>query len=145
MSERPSIELLRRAGWTPGRAVDISDDVRALERAGIGIFPGAIEFLREYSGIKVRWNRSSGFPDDLEVSAARSRESLDPRWVAIYAERAGTALVPVGEANRGYLVVLVGEDGRWFGGFDDAFGELGDDFLSSLDGLVRHCRFIRDL
>ncbi|MGW4400238.1 SUKH-3 domain-containing protein [Amycolatopsis nivea] len=145
MGERPSIELLTKAGWTPGREVDVSGYVHALERAGIEVFPGAIEFLREYSGLSVHWTRSSGFPGDLQLSVARLIENFDPRWVAIYADRAGTELVPVGEASRGHLLVLVGEDGRWFGGFDDAFGELGDDFLSCLDELILNNKFIREL
>ncbi|MFE3173450.1 SUKH-3 domain-containing protein [Amycolatopsis sp. NPDC059090] len=145
MNERPSVKLLRQAGWTSGRDVDISDDLRSLAEAGIEVFPGAISFLREYSGLSMSWKRASGFPDDLWISASRVVGSFDPRWVAIYADRAGTALVPVGEANQGYLLVLAGEDGRWFGGFDDAFGELGDDFLSCLDGLLSSSKFIREL
>ncbi|MET9263594.1 SUKH-3 domain-containing protein [Amycolatopsis sp. NPDC004079] len=145
MNERPSIDLLRQAGWTLGRDVDISDDLRSLAEAGLEVFPEAINFLREYSGISMRWKRVSGFPDGMRFSAARLLESFDPRWVAGYADRAKTTLVPVGEASNGYLVLLLGRNGHWFGGFDDAFGELGEDVLSCIDRLVIENKFIREL
>ncbi|MCG3751104.1 SUKH-3 domain-containing protein [Amycolatopsis sp. Poz14] len=145
MNERPSIKLLRKAGWTPGRDVDNSEDLRSLAEAGLEVFPAAASFLREYSGISMQWKRSSGFPDEMRFSAARVLESFDPRWVASYADRAKTALVPVGEASNGYLVLLLGRNGHWFGGFDDAFGELGGDVLTCIDRLVAENKFMREL
>ncbi|MFE0024190.1 SUKH-3 domain-containing protein [Amycolatopsis sp. NPDC059021] len=144
MNERPATELLRRGGWKPGRDVSVGEDLRALWEEGHLVFPAAIDFLREYSGLVLTWERD-GSPDDVWFSAAAICAQAASGWVADYSARAGTTLVPVGAANRGYLMLLLGENGHWFGGFDDAFGEVGEDLLSCLDNLVLTNRFLREL
>ncbi len=128
----------------PGREVEVEDDLRALEAEGHTAFAGAVAFLREYSGLDLPWDRD-GFADEIWFSAARICQDRDPSWVGEYAARAGTALVPVGASNTGHLMLLIGEDGRWFGGFDDEFGELGEDLLSCLDNLILEKGFTRKL
>jgi hypothetical protein len=66
-----------------------------------------------------------GRPDEILLSA-RDCGGINAARVDNYSARAGTRLLPVGESHRGHLTLLIGEDGRWFAGYDDVFGLIGE-------------------
>ncbi|MGO1052769.1 SUKH-3 domain-containing protein [Crossiella sp. CA198] len=139
MTEHPALVALREAGWTAGRSVDVGAELSALEADGYQVPPWAAEFLREYSGLclPIRPN------DEVHLSAARVCEQLFPEWTSEYSTRVGVPLIPIGVAETGHLALLLAEDGRWFGGFDDEFGEIGANTLAALDSLINRSPFTR--
>lgn len=59
---RPSPEaepILRAAGWTPERQVEVGEWVDALVDDGNTVFPTALEILRSYGGFGLR-SKGSG-------------------------------------------------------------------------------------
>ena len=143
MNERPAIQKLRQSGWTPDRRVDTAPDFRAFEKEGYPTFPVVTEFVRQCSGLRIPIDH--GGPDEIWFSAERACGLLHRAWTEDYSRRAGTGLVPVGAAYREHLTLLVGENGNWFGGYDDEFGLLGEDVLSALDNLILDGDFVRRL
>lgn len=92
-------------------------------------------FLQSFGGLSVslvRNERSDNFWFDPERAMSLTHES----WVQEYARRAGQALVPMGYAAHDHLLLLRGEDGTWYGGYDDAFGVVGEDDDEVLDNLA---------
>src|SRR4051812_30329326 len=110
VAESPALPALHRAGWSRSRRISVDADLRALADDGYSVFPAAVEFLQSYSGLFVQVVRG-GEPDEIWFSAERACESFDPGWVADYAHRAGTVLLPMGRACSEHLILLLGENG----------------------------------
>jgi len=140
-TERPAIIALKNAGWSPTRSVDISKDIAALTREGVPQFKAIVDFLREYSGLVINFDRA-GEPDEIWFSGERASELMAPDWIEDYSQRSGVQLAPVGAAYGEYLTLLIAEDGSWYGGFDDEFGSMGNNFLDTLENILLNKGFV---
>ncbi|GAA4531139.1 SUKH-3 domain-containing protein [Amycolatopsis samaneae] len=129
---RPAIRALRKARWSPSRRVPIDADLRALEEDGYRVFPAAVDFLRNFSGLFVDVRRPYGH-DEIIFSAAEACAGISWGLAAEYTEQAGVAVVPVGEAFSRHMTVFLGEDGRWFGGYDQVLVEFGTDVFEFIE------------
>lgn len=58
--ERSTLSALRRAGWLPGRRVDLCAIVPPLEVQGYVPSPVVVDFLGSFSGLKVEPARETG-------------------------------------------------------------------------------------
>lgn len=116
--------LLREAGWVPGRTRPVTEDLTVLRDGGYPAGGRLEEFVREYGELIVTYVRN-GREDHAVLDVRKGCERADPDWVGEYSERAGTPLSPIGYANHEHLLLLAGEDGKFFGGFDDFLGYLG--------------------
>jgi SUKH-3 immunity protein len=128
-------KLLLESGWVPGRSRSPGQDVATLEENGFPVGGRVNEFLREYGGLVVKYFRN-GREDRVEFDVNEACAQVDPDWVVEYSMRAGVPLSPVGFANHGHLLLLLGQDGRFFGGFDDFFGYLGSSPREMISRLV---------
>lgn len=144
MAERPAIRALRASGWYSSRCVDIAEDLAAYERQGFVPFAAAVEVLREYSGLTICFDRPGGL-DEAWFSGRLASTMMASAWVEDYSLRAGIPLLPVGAAYTEHLVLLVGTDGSWYGGYDDVFGSLGGNFLDSLENIIENREFVERL
>jgi hypothetical protein len=121
-----SESVLRRAGWTPDRRVDVAEQREALIAEGYVVWPGLLAFLSEYSGLTLRFARRSGREDAVWFDAARAARNLDRAWVVEgYEPFVGARLAPVGYAYSDHAVLLACEDGSLWGAFDTFLGKLG--------------------
>ena len=98
-----------------------------------------VEFLREFGGLTVVYPhvRATGSEDNFVVSAkvaVLGRYAY--QWVTDYNRRAGSKfLTPVGEAARGYLILMMDQSGRVLGGYDPflaVIGGSGDEAIETL-------------
>jgi hypothetical protein len=126
---------LRGAGWFPGRIVDIDSQLSALANEGYVVSPLVRDFLREYAGLQIAFERN-GRPDKAWFDAAQALRWIDRPWVDSYVERVKTNLAPVGYAHTDHLAVLAGDDGCFYGGYDDFLARLGGRPLEMIDTLV---------
>jgi hypothetical protein len=137
-------EALRLAGWTSDRHVSITDELAALEGQGHPVFPVLVEFLESYSGLSLAVDHDDR-QDAIRFSAARACAGIGTAWVLDYSARERVRLAPVGECYRQHLTLLLGEDGRVYGGYDNEFGRMGDTVLAALANLIDHCGFLERL
>ena len=114
-------DLLAAAGWYPGRRVDISGELRALEQAGHPALRAVAEVLTEYSDLVVV---SASGDRRLWISGTRAAAESDVDWCMAYSGGLGLRLVPVG--GHSHMTILVDEAGGFWGGFDHEYGRLGD-------------------
>ncbi|MEV0091191.1 SUKH-3 domain-containing protein [Streptomyces sp. NPDC050738] len=106
-------EILRTAGWRPGRTIDITNWRTLLEAGGLQMHESASTFLREYGGLSI----GNGGPG---ITSARETFELDPllalgeedRFLD-WGDEIGRHLFPLGELC----------DGRFFLGMDE-FSEI---------------------
>jgi hypothetical protein len=136
--------LLAAAGWIEGRKASIEPDLAVLAEEGYPTWESLRGFLEEFSGLDVRVPRH-GTTDSIWFASSKAARLVDKRWVEEYADRIGCRVVPVGAARQDHLLVLLAEDGRLFGGFDDELGELGDDVVEAVETLAWTDQFKRRL
>ena len=58
-----------------------------------------------------------------------------PKDVDAYGKVIGRKLCPIGEADRGYLVLIMDEQGAVYGGYDDFFVEVGESGHTAIENL----------
>ncbi len=127
-------EALARAGWRPGREKRIARQERALRKEGYELFPAARAFLTGFSGLTVRWSHE-GHEIKASIDGAEAAGLEDRECVQDYARRVGSDLVPVGESS--HTILLIAEDGRFFGGFGDLLVPLGSSPLELFELLMQ--------
>ena len=115
-----ALTLLHRSGWTPGRRVDVSEELAFVVSEGFQTTPAAEGFLREYSGLRVSWETKS---NPLVLGGRVAARGVDSSWCDAYSEALGFTLSPVGQYSNMTLYVDPNDD-LW-GGFDDDYGRLG--------------------
>lgn len=101
MFDEVTTATLARAGWFPGRSVDVDRWAGQLREEGIELHPAANAFLREFGGLVVDQSGTG-------ISRAREPFTLDPatcdgegdRFLE-WSEELGRQIVPVGELDRG--------------------------------------------
>jgi hypothetical protein len=132
------VSALQRAGWDSRRRVKTSSYVADWKREGYTIFPAALVFAENFGGFLLKHPGYNGEGSDescFDPSAASRR--LDRVWVVEdYQVLAGEELIPVGQGYSGHLTYLLGNDGGFYGGFDDYFCRIGRDVEDALANIV---------
>jgi hypothetical protein len=124
--------VLVAAGWYENRHVSIDEDLSALTAEGYAVWPELLAFLREFSGLNVRTVDGLAV---LEIGASLACTRLWRHWADKYEAEIGRRLAPVGYYSE--MAVMAAEDGRFYGGFDDLFGALGDCLTEMLTAILK--------
>jgi len=132
-----AVEMLSRAGWNARRALDATDARTALAAEGFPPFPAVTEFLSVYGGLEIR-NPDALPPaaEDWYFDARRAiRDGASLPYVTAYVRRLGTPLAPVGFGFRGYMLFMMDESGRVYGGYDDFLARVGSSGVDAINAL----------
>ena len=134
-----SFELLRAAGWYPGRQVDTSAAEHALLRAGYPLHDAAIAVLAEFSGLTITGpeffiegrNGRLCCRRQLWIDGERAAVELEDSVACEgYSETIGDTLVPVGYEHP--ITFLIGEKGAVWGVFDGWYRLAADSFVPAV-------------
>jgi hypothetical protein len=124
-------QLLRAAGWHPGRRVDTAADEQALTEAGFPVTPAAIAALREFSGLTVkRSDRSNG----VLFGGVNAAQVAGSGWFERYNQAEGRVFTPI--ADYIPMMLMTDEAGGVWGGNEDDYGWLGGTVPEALDGTL---------
>jgi hypothetical protein len=133
-------EVLASAGWQPSRREDAVDVIATVASHGYDVGPKLALLIANVVGVTLQFMRSA-HTDYIVFDPRRATELSFRAWVDDYSERAGTPLVPLGFSNHEHLLLLAADDGRWFGGFDDEFGQLGRSVPELVDTIINNRGF----
>ena len=122
--------LLRDAGWYPGRSVDVTDDLKALVAEGYEMSAAAVEFLRQYSHLRILEPNNL---NPLLIDGVLAARNADPAWCEAYSGAIGSPLLPVGEYS--HMTLMIDPEGGLWGGFDNDFGRGGSSLPELLQGM----------
>ncbi|MNO65460.1 hypothetical protein D3C76_562180 [compost metagenome] len=131
-----TIQILLQAGWSQNRKIDLSNTVEFLEKMGYQVFDTVINVLRLFGGIEYKFKHPDGsletfhFSPEEAVGDYYEKEDFDEFEV-----RVKEALVVVGEAYRGNLILFVSKSGKVFGKNGYSLYKFGDDIYEALDTL----------
>lgn len=124
-------DLLRRAGWAEERRVSVDTQVAALHASGFETWAGLEAMLATYCFLVIRDVKGLR---SLWIEPARAVAGADPDWIADYERAVGVRLVPVGGYS--HMLVMLGTDSVFYGGFDREFGPIGRTVEEVVDGLL---------
>ena len=132
-----TIQYLRRAGWTPGSVVDTNSFEELLTRAGFVAHDAALTFLREFGGLTIQHPHAkvADMTDDMHFDLSIVVKHVVPADVDAYGKVIGRKLCPIGEAARGYLMLMMDEQGAVYGGYDDFFVEVAESGHAAIEAL----------
>jgi hypothetical protein len=134
---RPSPEaeaVLRKAGWSPDRSVDISEWVETLTREGNDVSPLARVIMERFGQLRLR-HQGFGGPArfDLEINPDSWYDERE--HVALIEEVLKSKLCPVGETS-GAAMLAVLPDGRVISEMDGTVFLVGENWREALDNRI---------
>lgn len=134
---RSTVERLRRAGWTPARSANVDAIVDDLVTSGYEVSAVVIAFLRSFASLALSYPnfRDPTQPDGCHFDVIRASKNVHRATIDAWAERLGTQLLPIGEAFDEHMTLVMTEDGRVFGGYDDFLAFIGQDGEDAIEAL----------
>lgn len=133
-------KILTKAGWYPGRKVDIQVIKDIFKERDIEMFESAEKFLSEFSMIETHFHLPNGnaetfhFNPLMAIGDCFDKEYFDDLEDQ-YSDIIGESLVPIGEADRRYLILLITPTSKIFGYYDGCLVKFGDNVEASLEAL----------
>lgn len=134
---KQTAECLNRSGWDRSRVMDTSGFEASLRAAGFNVLDAAMSFLKEYGGLRIRYPHAKviGLEDEMHLDPSIAATHIQPVAVEAYSKILGKELCPVGEAARGYLVLLMDEEGQVYAAYDDFLARVGASGLGAIEVL----------
>jgi SUKH-3 immunity protein len=126
--------VLRKAGWSPSRKVDISAWVQALRSEGNEVSPVAEAILRRFGGLVVRHREAGGASfDAFDVNPAHWIGMRDA--IADVEEVLQQRVSPLGMVSGGAMLGVL-DDGRVISELEGFADILGHHWREALDHLT---------
>lgn len=133
---KAALLYLRKAGWTPQRAVPTAMYEQAYESEGVPFLPRTKQFLRAFGGLIIRYETKARQEDVLEFFAERAVQGMGGRGLEDFQERIGVApLCPIGHYLFGTCMLFMDNGGRVLGGSDETvtfIGETGEEAIGNI-------------
>lgn len=103
-------EVLRAAGWSPERQVDVAGWASLFEGEGLPAHQAALDFLREFGGLSVHiggpGREKAKEPFEFNPSLCEGEGELFVTW----GEELERQLFPLGELDRGRFFLAIDEN-----------------------------------
>ena len=130
-------ECLSRSGWHPNRTLDTTTFVGSLIAAGFVVHEAAADFLKEFGGLCIKYPHAkvADLEDEMHFDALIVSAHITPAAVNAYAKVLGRKLTPIGEADRGYLTLMMDDEGKVYASYDDFFALVGSSGADAIEGL----------
>ena len=132
-----TVKYLNQAGWAPGAVVDAASFSKVLLDAGFAPNVTALRFLQEFGGLHIEYphKRVPGMMDNMHFNSSEVVRDILPSTVAAYGAIVGGALCPIGEAARGYYILMMDETGAVYGAYGDFLVKVGDSGIEAIEAL----------
>jgi hypothetical protein len=125
--------------WYEGRKIDTGAFKFVSLRNGYFWTENVRHFLEEFGNLKIAINRESIGTDFFHFDVVKAMNDFDPRWIKEnYSRRLnGTQLCVIGQAFSNHLTLMMSEDGKVYGGFDDFLTLLGGDGRQAIENICK--------
>src|SRR5690348_6591318 len=105
-------QCLERSGWTEHYRADISEYKLLMESEGCPLPIVVIEFLSDFGNLRVHYphHKVSSLEDVMHFDALKAASTPKGKYcedLDHYAAQIGERLVVIGEAARGYLLLMM--------------------------------------
>ena len=129
-------DILLQAGWNPNNKNDVTKTVMFLEARGYQVNDCVIDVLTVFGGMTYKFKHPDGnietfhFCPEETVGDYYEKEDFEE-----FEARINEPLIVVGEAYRGYLIMLIAQSGKVFGKNASSLYKFGDNIFEALDTL----------
>jgi hypothetical protein len=131
---------LREAGFPRDR----TPNPELIERArSSGFEPTGsfVAFLAMYEGLRILHpSLSAPTFEAMHLDIKELGIDFDPATVEEYSERTGLALIPIGEAYNGHLLLAMDQHGALYGAYDRYLTKLGENIEDGLNAIFEKRR-----
>ena len=134
---KETARYLERAGWTVETVVDTSSFEKLLREAGFTIHDAALSFLAKFGGFEIKHPHAkvSDITDNMQFDISKVVRDIRPAHVEDFGRIVGSPLCPIGEAARGYFVLMMDETGAVYGAYGDFFVIIGASGFEAIEAL----------
>lgn len=138
-----TIERLTSAGWYDGRKIDIQNIKDLFKERQIELFKTAEKFLVEFGMLEITFQDPNPsfdmkeyihFNPKLAVGDCLDREYFEDLEEELN-EEIGEKVIPVGETDRGNLILLITPSEKYYGYTDGCLVKFGDNTEEMLECL----------
>jgi len=130
---------LVESSWHEGRKIDTSLFKLVNLKDGYTWTEKVREFLEEFGNLRIDIHREGTGPDFFHFDAVKAANDVDPSWIKKnYSERLnGDQLCVIGQAFSNHLTLMMAEDGKVYGGYDDFLTFLGDTGYQAIENICK--------
>ena len=130
-------KYLARAGWTPASVSDTTSFEKLLRERGFTVHEAALRFLNHFGGLHIEYPhaKASDITDNMHFDISVVVSHIRPSDVESYGGLVGSTLCPIGEAARGYFILMMDESGAVYGAYGDFFVKVGVSGPAAIEAL----------
>jgi hypothetical protein len=135
--------LLLKAGWYKGRKIDVGLFRQSLKEDGFTLIPIVEEFLREFGGLRIFFDKLSGQKESFHFDAQKATEGVHPAWAQKnYADRLNNkTLCIIGEGYSDHLTLMMDINGKVYGGYDDILIFIAENGRDAIEAICADKKF----
>lgn len=132
--------LLIKAGWSEDRKVNRSALRRMIIENGYTAFHKVLDFLEAFEGIVIKYQKANtGTEGDISFDFEKAAELEIPEKICgDYQMRIGRELCIIGTASKSHLILIMDEDGKVYGGYDNYLIKISDSGIGAIEALVNN-------
>ena len=125
--------ILVQSGWFNGRKVPINDIVNYWENKKYTLYPSQISFIEEFNNLKLRFKNINNHNYTININPLVNDVPLFA--LKKYIEYASANLVCFGEIISQDTFLLITQDAKIYGAFEDEIVLMGNSFYEFLENL----------
>ena len=135
--------LLIKAGWNENRQVNRFQLTDQISKNGYEVLPEVVDFLEVFEGLTIRFpNLKNGINDDITLDFKKATELECPERIhEDYQPRIGKKLCIIGTAYRDHFVLIMAEDGKVYGGYDNYLVRISDTGIGAIEAIINNEKF----
>ena len=125
-------KLLKQSNWSINRRVPVERYCTLWSKYNFLIFPKAVSFVENFGEVSLQDVIYSDFKKTnilVKVNffpLIATENIAETGWIEqCYSPLAQENLLPVGTTFNDYMTIMIGESGKFYGGYDDFFAILG--------------------
>jgi hypothetical protein len=129
--------LLAKAGWHEGRAVNVSSIEESLIARGYSIAPVVHEFLQEFGGLRLKfpYDRNKGTMGLMSFNAGDAGKGLTEKVKAAYERAVGAPLCVIGMESQDLL--MMDTQGKVYSAFEQYLELIGESGMDAIENILR--------
>lgn len=129
--------VLIASGWFENRKVDISKCIHSFNKDSIELTYSSVLFMEEYYNLKIKiipkFEKLKGESIVIDIN---SHSSIDPEFLDKYNKYYNKKLIPVADCYDYAMIILIDEDGAFYGASDQFIAVIGNNFEELLKNMI---------
>jgi len=132
--------VLMSAGWYPTRKINTKIIQEELISIGCIWFKAVNDFLEEFGGLSIPFNRQDGSIDTICFDVERLIRKIDISWITDeYKNRLDSRdLCLVGQAYTGHIILFMDQEGVIYGGYDEEVFLIGENSYQAITTIIEN-------